>query len=174
MYIFCVVLIYKRRRIMQAEMTEIVMPGDANHFGICFGGKIMSWIDMVAAITAQKFAGDVVTASVDSIEFIHPIAIGDIVTLKASVNCWWKTSMEIGVKVQTSHLSPSEADGYSYLELPNQVCRAYLTFIAVSKSGMRRPIKTHIDQRYGSRRRRKEANIRRELRLKLRREKING
>jgi len=70
---------------MRAEMTELVMPGDANPMGTAFGGRIMAWIDMVAAIAAQRAVGAVVTASVDSIEFEKPVRVGDVVTLKAAV-----------------------------------------------------------------------------------------
>ena len=119
---------------MEVEMTEIVMPGHANPMGTCFGGTIMSWIDIAAAIAAKRLVGDVVTASVDSIHFEKPIKVGDVVTIKASVNRIWKTSMEVGVTV----LTQSSVDGF--LEKQIKVCRAYLTFVAVTPNGQKRDI----------------------------------
>lgn len=168
---------------MKAEMTEIVMPSDANHIGTCFGGRIMSWIDMVAAIAAQRYVGSVVTASVDSIEFKEPIRIGDVVTLKASVNNIWNTSMEVGVKVEVQRpisagdFGPVEESieyhQYSKLSEPKQACRAYLTFVSVDIKGNRRkPVvpedKTDdltLFEEEEMLRRRKEANERRRIRL---------
>ena len=171
---------------MHAEMTEIVMPGDANHLGTCFGGKIMSWIDLVAAIAAQRLVGTVVTASVDSIQFKRPIQVGDLVTLKSSVNRVWNTSMEVGVSVLVqSHVRKVEGNGtdcytsYSALAEPSQACKAYLTFVAVDDRGKRRDISdcdiefSHIDYDYETDKYRRwhEAGERREVRLVNRKEK---
>jgi acyl-CoA hydrolase len=168
---------------MQAQMTEIVMPGDANHLGTCFGGKIMSWIDMVAAIAAQRLVGTVVTASVDSIQFKRPIQVGDLVTLKALVNRVWNTSMEVGVSVLVqSHVLGKDCDfedvpTHYILSDSKQACKAYLTFVAVDDRGKRRDVSakqrgflSHHD--YGSNRERrwKEAEERREVRLANRKE----
>lgn len=166
---------------MQAEMTEIVMPGDANHLGTCFGGKIMSWIDMVAAIAANRAVGSVVTASVDSIEFRKPVRVGDIVALKASVNEVWESSMEVGVTVlvQTPTNGVFHGDNppdthvvYTKLGDPQQACRAYLTFVAVDNQGKKRSVKDLVlnnpafdkyEEPYI--RRAKEAQQRRDVRL---------
>jgi len=155
---------------MKAEMTEIVMPGDANHLGTCFGGKIMSWVDMVAAIAAQRLVGTVVTASVDRIEFKKPIKVGDIVTLLAKVNAVWNSSMEVGVKVLIQ--SPKEVDSLEWglerwwneIDKPVQACKAYLTFVAVDSKGNRRNVNDYalfIDDTT----REEEANQRRKIRL---------
>jgi acyl-CoA hydrolase len=135
---------------MQAEMTEIVMPGDTNHLGTCFGGKIMSWIDMVAAIAAQRGVGSVVTASVDSVQFQHPIKLGDVVTLKSRVNRVWNTSLEVGVTVLVQRheedaiiVPDRDVQTYQKLGNPQQVCKAYLTFVAVTDDGKRREIGEH-------------------------------
>lgn len=131
---------------MQAEMTEIVMPTHTNHLGTCFGGTIMSWIDTVAAIAAQRAAGMVVTASVDSIQFKEPIQLGDVVTLRAAVNKIWNSSMEVGVKIvcQTPveiRAAAIDEPTHTILSEEYQACRAYLTFVAVDNSGKRRTIK---------------------------------
>ncbi|MHC5172728.1 MAG: acyl-CoA thioesterase [Planctomycetota bacterium] len=82
------------------ETRYLVMPGHANAFGTAFGGAIMSWVDMVAAMAAQKHCGlEVVTAGIDSVAFEEPVRIGDQVVLLACVNYVSKTSMEVGVKV---------------------------------------------------------------------------
>jgi acyl-CoA hydrolase len=82
------------------ETRYLVMPGNANAFGTAFGGAIMGWIDMVAAMAAQKHCGrQVVTAGIDSVAFEAPVCIGDQVVLLAAVNYVSRTSMEVGVKV---------------------------------------------------------------------------
>lgn len=86
----------------QSSVTTryLVMPGQANPYGTAFGGAIVAWIDMVAAMSAQRHAGkETVTASIDSIVFKEPIYVGDQVVLKASVNYVGRTSMEVGVQV---------------------------------------------------------------------------
>jgi len=107
----------------QVTTRYIVLPDHANHYGTAFGGVIMSWIDMVAAMVAQRHCGmESVTASVDRLTFIAPINVGDHVVLKGSVNYTGKSSMEIGVQV-------TKEDPYN-----NQVVRAttaYLTFVAL-------------------------------------------
>ena len=78
----------------QVFMTELVLPNDTNQLGNLLGGRLMHWIDIAAAISAQKHSGHVcVTASVDELNFHHPIKLGEIVTLQASVNRAFKTSM---------------------------------------------------------------------------------
>lgn len=145
----------------RAEMTEIVLPGDTNHLGTAFGGKIMQWIDICAAIAAQRHAGGVVvTASIDSLEFRKPIRQGDIVTLKACVNASWKTSMEVGVKVEAENPLTRQQI---------QACKAYLTFVALDEQGQRRQVPS-LPSYLGrdQMRRAKEAEQRRKLRLTLR------
>ncbi|MHC5061924.1 MAG: acyl-CoA thioesterase [Planctomycetota bacterium] len=82
------------------ETRYVVMPDQANPFGTAFGGAVMSWIDMVASMAAQRHCGkEIVTAGIDSLNFKEPIHIGDHVVLKASVNYVGRTSMEVGVQV---------------------------------------------------------------------------
>lgn len=81
-------------------MTELVLPNHANQLGYLLGGQLMHWIDICAALSAAKHSNRVcVTASVDRIDFHHPIKVGEVVTLVASVNRAFKTSMEVGVEV---------------------------------------------------------------------------
>ncbi|MDH3201471.1 MAG: acyl-CoA thioesterase [Myxococcales bacterium] len=91
------------------EMTELVLPQHANAIGTAFGGVIMSWIDICSSIAAKRHCGRVsVTARVDALEFRAPIKIGDVVRLTARLNAAFKTSMEIGVRVEREHAETGE------------------------------------------------------------------
>src|SRR5215813_3616421 len=84
----------------QSEMTEIVLPNDTNPLGALLGGRLMHWIDMAGAMAAHRHSRHyAVTASVDHIDFLVPVQVGDIVVLRSSVNRVFNTSMEVGVKV---------------------------------------------------------------------------
>lgn len=84
-------------RASRVEMTQIVMPFHTNYNGSLFGGQVVQWIDVCAAVAAQRHSGgNAVTASIDRIDFLSPIAMGDIVILRAQVNYASRTSMEIG------------------------------------------------------------------------------
>lgn len=107
------------------ETRYLVMPHQANPFGTAFGGVIMSWIDMVASMAAQRHCGtEVVTASIDSLSFHEPITIGDHVVLLASVNYVGKTSMEVGVKVMREDPATHQRA---------VATKAYLTFVSIDK-----------------------------------------
>lgn len=115
----------------QVETRFIVMPDHANHYGTAFGGTIMSWIDMVAAMAAQKHSGrESVTLSVDRLTFIQPIYVGDHVVLRASVNYVGNTSMEVGVQVVKEN---------PYTEEKLRSTTAYLTFVALDEK--KKPVK---------------------------------
>lgn len=108
-------------------MTEIVLPIHTNAIGTIFGGTVMSWIDVAAAISAGKYSRTtVVTASVDALVFIAPIRLGHYVELKASVNITGRTSMEVGVRVDSEN--PLTGERYHNVS-------AYLTFVALGKDG---------------------------------------
>jgi len=108
-------------------MTELVLPNDTNQLGKLLGGRLMHWIDIAAAISAQRHCGMVcVTASVDELNFHLPIKLGDVVTLQASVNRAFKTSMEVGVQVSSQNIIRRVAEHTN---------NAYLTFVAVDESG---------------------------------------
>jgi acyl-CoA hydrolase len=104
-------------------MTELVLPQHTNALGSIFGGTVMAWIDIAAAIAAGKHSRtNTVTASIDALHFIAPIRLGHAVVLRACVNIAGKTSMEIGVKVESENLLTGE-------KFHN--VSAYLTFVAV-------------------------------------------
>jgi acyl-CoA hydrolase len=116
----------------QVEMTEIVNPEDTNPLGTIFGGRVMALMDKAAAVASMRHCrGTTVTASVDRVDFISPIHLGDIVILLASVNQTFRTSMEVGVKV----LSEDPRTGEHH-----HTCTAYLTFVALDESGHPAPV----------------------------------
>ena len=109
------------------EMTQIVLPSHANNHGTVFGGQMAAWIDVCAAVSAQRFARKaVVTASIDEIHFVQPVRRGMVVILKARVNQSWGTSMEVGVRVEAE--DPRTGD-------TAHCCTAYLTFVAINDDG---------------------------------------
>lgn len=141
-------------------MTELVLPHHTNQLGKLLGGQLMHWIDICAALSAAKHSHFVcVTASVDRIDFHHPINLGDAVTLYASVNRAFNTSMEVGVKV----FAESFREGTRI-----HTNSAYLTFVSVDQDG--KPVKTNeiIPESEDERRRFEEALKRRENRLQSR------
>lgn len=114
-------------------MTELVLPHYTNQLGNLLGGQLMHWIDICAALAAAKHSQRVcVTASVDRIDFHHPIKLGNVVTLIASVNRAFKTSMEVGVTV----FAESHIEGTRIL-----TNTAYLTFVSVDENG--KPVDTN-------------------------------
>src|SRR5579884_4564426 len=84
----------------QSEMDELVLPNDANPLGALLGGRLMHWIDLAGALAAHRHSRHyVVTASIDHLDFVTPVHVGDLVILRSSVNRVFHTSMEAGVKV---------------------------------------------------------------------------
>jgi acyl-CoA hydrolase len=109
------------------EMTEYVLPPHTNAFGTVFGGQIMAWVDLCAAICAQRHAGrPCVTASVDELSFKRPVRVGQVVLLRAQVTATFRTSMEIEVIVQGEDMATGE-------RWPTVDCRT--TFVAVLDDG---------------------------------------
>jgi acyl-CoA hydrolase len=144
----------------QVFMTELVLPNDTNQLGNLLGGRLMHWIDIAAAISAQKHSGHVcVTASVDELNFHHPIKLGEIVTLQASVNRAFKTSMEVGVLVMARGLKDTP---------PRKANNAYLTFVAIDERGHPSQVPPITPETDDEKRRYEEALERRELRLQRR------
>jgi len=111
----------------QVTMTELVLPSHTNSLGTIFGGVVMSWIDIAAAIAAGRHTRRaVVTASVDALNFVAPIKLSWVVNLKASVNYVARSSMEVGVRVEAENLLTGEK---------NHTVTAYLTFVALDAKG---------------------------------------
>ena len=83
----------------QAERSEIIFPADSNALGNLFGGRLMQFIDLVGAVAAVRHSrAIVVTASMDHLDFVAPVKVGELLILKASVNRAFRTSMEVGVR----------------------------------------------------------------------------
>ena len=111
----------------QSEMAEIVLPNDANPLGALLGGRLMHWIDLAGAMAAHRHSRNyVVTASVDHIDFLVPVRVGDLVILRSSVNRVFHTSMEVGVKVYVENYIADTAQ---------HVASAHLTFVAIDAAG---------------------------------------
>jgi len=150
----------KRVSESQAIYTELTLPNDANSLGTLFGGKLMQYVDLCAAISAVRHARcPVVTASVDNLTFLRPVRIGQLVVLKSSVNRVFRTSMEVGVKVWVEDLPTGEV---------NHVSSAYLTFVALDRDLQRVPLSPVIPETEEEKRRWEHAGQRREIRLQLR------
>jgi acyl-CoA hydrolase len=148
----------------QIEMTELVLPNHTNQLGNLLGGQLMHWIDICAALSAAKHANKIcVTASVDRIDFHHPIKLGDAVTLIASVNRVFKTSMEVGVKVYAQNFR---------LGTKIHTNTAYLTFVAVDENEKPVPVDQITPETEDEIRRFEDALRRREDRLKNRSKNI--
>jgi acyl-CoA hydrolase len=112
------------------EMRFLVMPNDTNPQNSIFGGVVMSWIDMAAAMVAERHSNrPVVTVHIDDMSFKAPIKIGDHVLIKASINYVGKTSMLIGVKVIAEN---------PFTGITRHTTTAYLAFVALDDIG--RPI----------------------------------
>ena len=141
-------------------MTEMVLPTHTNSLRTAFGGVVMSWIDIAAAISAQKHSNSqVVTASIDQLHFLRPVYTGWVVNLNASVNYVSRTSMEVGVKVTGENLLKN---------ICYHTATAYLTFVALDQDGKPKEIAPVLPETEAERRRFEAAQERRRLRLENR------
>ena len=137
--------------------TELTLPNDANALGTLFGGKLMQLVDLAGALAAARHARvPVVTASVDNLTFLRPIKIGQLVVLKSSVNRVFRTSMEVGVKVEVEDLRTGEV---------KHVSSAYLTFVGLDRDGRKIELPAAIPETEEERRRHEAAGHRRQYRL---------
>ena len=117
-------------KLSQHETSELMMPHHANNLGHVFGGVMLSMMDKTAAVAAFRHCRlNVVTASIDRVDFREPIHVGDLVVMKASVNFVGRTSMEVGVRVEAEELLTGRR---------RHTNSCYLTFVAVDRNG--RPI----------------------------------
>lgn len=111
----------------QSEMTEIILPNDANTLGNLLGGRLMHFIDLTGAMAAYRHTRThVVTAAMDHIDFIQPVHVGDLLILKSSVNRAFTSSLEVGVKVWVEHPQTG---------VLLHVASAYLVFVAIDAEG---------------------------------------
>lgn len=149
----------KTKKVSDSEviMTQLVLPIHTNSLDTIFGGTIMSWIDIAAAISAQRHSNkDVVTASMDQMSFYAPVKKGWVVNLKAKVNFVSKTSMEVGVKVDAENPKTGETFHTS---------SAYMTFVALGSDGKPTEVPLLTLETDEDKRRYQQAKTRREQRL---------
>ena len=140
----------------QSERSEIVFPADSNALGNLFGGRLMQYIDLVGAMAASRHARAItVTASMDHLDFVSPVRLGELLILKASVNRAFRTSMEIGVRVMVEDVRKQQL---------RHVSSAYLTFVAVDREGNRLVVPQVVPETEHQKRRYEDAGRRREMR----------
>jgi acyl-CoA hydrolase len=140
----------------QSERSEIIFPADANGLGNLFGGRLMQYIDLVGAMAASRHArATTVTASMDHLDFVAPVHVGDLLILKASVNRAFRTSMEVGVKAMVEDVREQRL---------KHVSSAYLTYVAVDQAGHGLVVPQLICETDNQRRRYEDAGRRREMR----------
>jgi len=147
----------KKVRESQVVLAQQMNPQDANPAGNVHGGVIMKMIDTAAGVAAIRHArSNAVTASVDRLDFYHPVFVGNLLTLRASVNFVGKTSMEVGVRVESENLRTGERLHTS---------TAYLTYVALDDQGRPLRLPPLILETETQKRRHQEAQTRRRMRL---------
>lgn len=141
-----------------SEMAEVVLPAQTNALGKLLGGHVMHMVDIVGAMAACRHANSyMVTASVDYIDFKNPVNLGEIVMLKSQVNRVFNTSLEVGVEICSENLLTGER---------KQTTTAYVTFVAIDELTRKpRPVPPLIVKTAEEKRRWREAEKRREIRL---------
>lgn len=146
------------RKVSESSVTSvrIMMPTDANIRGNVFGGAIMKYMDEIAAVVAFRHARkNVVTASIDRMNFIAPVYVGNLLVLKASVNYVGRTSMEIGVRMEAEDLITGKV---------THAGSCFLTYVALDEKGRPTPVVPLTPVTAEQKRRHREAITRRKLR----------
>jgi acyl-CoA hydrolase len=156
----------KRVRDSSVVMAQMMIPQDANPAGNVHGGVVVKIIDEAAGVVAARHArSNVVTASIDRMDFLHPIFVGDLLFFKACLNLVGRTSMEIGVRVEAEDLRSGTV---------RHVASAYLTYVALDEHGKPRKAPPLILETDEDRRRHREATRRREIRLAEKKREAGG
>jgi acyl-CoA hydrolase len=150
----------KRPSESATEMVQVVLPNDANPLGFILGGTVMHLIDIAGAIACHRHTRSLlVTAAVDGLQFLHPIKVGDLIILKATVTATFETSLEVEVEVFSEEILSG---------VQRMTSRAYLTFVAIDREGRKVPIPGLILETEQEKQRAREALARRAERLKAR------
>ncbi|MDO9515696.1 MAG: acyl-CoA thioesterase [Syntrophales bacterium] len=150
----------KRVDASSVVMAQMMNPLDANPAGNVHGGAIMKLIDTVAGAVAVRHArANVVTASIDRLDFHSPVFIGDLLTLKAGLNMVGRTSMEVGVRVETENLVTGEV---------RHTASAYLTLVALGRDGRPVEIAPLALETEEQKRRNRQATARKKMRFEER------
>jgi acyl-CoA hydrolase len=162
----------KAPRASAVTLSQLMDLAHANFMGNVHGGEIMKLIDTAAGIAAARHAGGpVVTASLDQMSFLHPVHVGDVVFVHAAVNDVGRTSLEVGVRVESEEILSGRRTHTS---------SAYLVFVALDERGQPRPVPALVAETDEDRHRQAEAKIRREHRLataeaiRRRRDQLDG
>jgi uncharacterized protein (TIGR00369 family) len=146
----------RKVRESQVVMSAQMNPADANPSGDVHGGTIMRMVDTAAGVCATRHSRTrVVTATVDSMSFLHPVRVGDVITVSASVNDVGRTSLEVGVRVEAENVRTGEQ---------HHTSTAYLVFVALDDLGQPTPVPPLIVETETEKRRQEHAKIRREIR----------
>ena len=151
----------KRPSDSYTEMVQAVLPNDANPLGFILGGTVMHLIDIAGAIACHRHTRSLlVTAAVDGLQFLHPIKVGDLIILKATVTAAFSTSLEVAVEVFSEKTLTGER---------NLTSVAYLTFVTIDHEGKRRPVPPLLLETDAEKKRAWEAEARRTARLEAKR-----
>ena len=147
----------KRVKDSSVTIAQVMIPQDANPAGNVHGGVIMKLIDTAAAVVASRHArSNTVTVSIDRLDFHHPVFVGDLLFFKAGLNMVGRTSMEVGVRVESENLITGEV---------RHTASAYLTFVALDKEGRPQSVPQLSLETEEEMRRNREARTRRAMRL---------
>lgn len=124
--------------------TKLVLPPDTNHLDTIFGGQVLAYIDEIAAITSMKHAQmPVVTASIDSVDFLSSAVVGDVLELEANVSSTGRTSMEVFVTVHSANLITNER---------KLTTESFLTMVAIGPDGRPTPVPGVVPESEGEKR----------------------
>jgi acyl-CoA hydrolase len=150
----------------RSELIRWMGIGDANLAGLVHGGTVMKLCDEAAAIAAIRHCGlRVVTAGVDRLTFVEPVHVGELLACSATVNAAWRTSMEIGVRVEAENPHSGER---------RHTSTAYVTMVALDEEGKPTAVPSVIAESDDEKRRQREAEVRRRNRLAEREEILGG
>ena len=140
-------------------MAQVMLPEDANPAGNVHGGVVMKLMDTTAYVVASRHSRrNAVTVSIDMVTFHHPVFVGDVIWLKASINMVGRTSMEVGVRVEAENFITGEI---------RHTSSAYITYVALDEGGRPVGVPELVLETDEDRRRNKAAKMRRQARLEL-------
>jgi acyl-CoA hydrolase len=147
----------KRWQDSATETVQVVLPNDSNPLGFILGGTVMHMIDITGAIACHRHTNSLaLTAGVDSLDFLHPIKVGDMIVLKSRVTCTFRTSLEVEVEVFSEGITTGERKLTSH---------AYLTFVSLDENGRPKLVPPLVSETAEDEERCRRANVRRAERL---------
>ncbi|MGI6776510.1 MAG: acyl-CoA thioesterase [Acetivibrionales bacterium] len=150
----------------QVEMTELVLPNDTNLLGNLLGGRLMHWIDIAGALAASRHSNRVVaTVAIDSLDFRHPVRVGERVILKAKLTWAGRTSMEVTVKVYAENMKTGNTI---------MTNKAFITFVALDDEGKSTEVPPLYPETEEEKKDYIEAELRRNERLKRKNRKLGN